>query len=67
MKLFEPPIMIIALAIVLIIFGPKQLPELGKTIGQTIRAFRSSMDSSDPEEAPGSAKATETADAPTSE
>jgi sec-independent protein translocase protein TatA len=40
MKLFEPPVMIILLAIVLIIFGPKNLPELGKTIGQTIRGFR---------------------------
>lgn len=51
MKLFEPPVMIILLAIVLIIFGPKQLPELGKTLGQTLRGFRQEFDSKDPEPA----------------
>jgi sec-independent protein translocase protein TatA len=42
-KLFEPEILIL-LAIVLIIFGPKQLPKLGETIGRTIREFRSEVE-----------------------
>jgi sec-independent protein translocase protein TatA len=40
MKLFEGPGLIIILAIVLIIFGPKKLPELGESIGKTIRSLR---------------------------
>ena len=40
MKLFEPDSLIIILVIVLIIFGPKQLPELGKTLGKTMKAIR---------------------------
>ena len=34
------PFAIIALIIVLIIFGPKQLPELGKSLGKTMKAIR---------------------------
>lgn len=30
------------LVAVLLIFGPKKLPELGKSIGQTIREFKKS-------------------------
>ena len=33
----------IVLVIVLIIFGPKRLPELGKSLGNGIREFRGSM------------------------
>ena len=33
----------IVLVIVLIIFGPKRLPELGKSMGKGIREFRGSM------------------------
>ena len=40
MKLFEPQVLIIILVIVLIIFGPKQLPQLGKSLGKTMRAIR---------------------------
>lgn len=31
--------------VVLLIFGPSKLPQLGKSIGDTIREFRSSMKS----------------------
>lgn len=31
---------VIILVIALIIFGPKRLPELGKSLGQAIRGFR---------------------------
>jgi sec-independent protein translocase protein TatA len=33
----------IVLVIVLIIFGPKRLPELGRSIGRGIREFRGSV------------------------
>jgi sec-independent protein translocase protein TatA len=33
----------IVLVIVLIIFGPKRLPELGKSMGEGIRGFRGAM------------------------
>jgi len=32
--------LVIILVIALIIFGPKKLPELGKSLGQAIRGFR---------------------------
>ena len=37
----------IVLIIVLIIFGPKRLPELGKSLGRGIREFRSSIGGDD--------------------
>ena len=46
MKLLEGPGLIIVLVIVLIIFGPKQLPELGKTLGKTMKSIREGMDDS---------------------
>lgn len=44
MKLFEPQVLIIILIIVLIIFGPKQLPQLGKTLGETMKSIRDGID-----------------------
>ena len=35
--------LVIILAIVLIIFGPKQLPKLGRAIGKTVRSFKKSV------------------------
>lgn len=32
--------LIIILVVVLIIFGPKRLPQLGKSLGETVRAIR---------------------------
>ena len=44
----------VVLIIVLIIFGPKRLPELGKSVGHGIREFKSSLsgdkDNDSPEE-----------------
>jgi sec-independent protein translocase protein TatA len=59
-KLFEPQVLIIILIIVLIIFGPKQLPELGKTLGQTMKSIRDGMGDGDESAASDSAKATTT-------
>lgn len=41
--------LLIILAVVLILFGPSQLPKLAKTIGRSIRDFKSAVDS-DPED-----------------
>lgn len=43
-KLGVPELLVI-FAIVMIVFGPKQLPKLGETFGKTIRSFRSELDS----------------------
>lgn len=41
--LFQPMHLIVILAIVLIIFGPGKLPEMGSAIGKAIRGFKSAM------------------------
>ena len=41
--ILQPTHLILILAIVLIIFGPGKLPELGKTLGSGIREFRDSV------------------------
>lgn len=41
--IFEPTHLLIILAICLLIFGPKKLPELGKGLGESIREFKKSM------------------------
>ena len=35
--------LIIIFAIILLIFGPKKLPQLGRAIGRTIKGFRGGM------------------------
>jgi len=49
MKLFEPQVLIIILVIVLIIFGPKQLPQLGKSLGKTMKSIRDGVEGKDDE------------------
>lgn len=39
------PEILIILVIVLLIFGPKNLPKLGKAIGRTVKNLRDGMDS----------------------
>lgn len=41
--LFQPMHLIVILAIVLIIFGPGKLPDMGSAIGKAIRGFKESM------------------------
>lgn len=43
-----PEMGIIALAAVLI-FGPKKIPELGRTLGKTLRGFKDELQSPDEE------------------
>ncbi|MBS3819591.1 TatA/E family twin arginine-targeting protein translocase [bacterium] len=38
------PELIIIMAIALLIFGPKKLPEVGKSIGKALREFRKTSD-----------------------
>ncbi|HEY5541246.1 MAG TPA: twin-arginine translocase TatA/TatE family subunit [Coriobacteriia bacterium] len=61
MKLFEPQVLIIILIIVLIIFGPKQLPQLGKSLGKTMKSIRDGAEGKDEDEELPEAKAAATA------
>lgn len=61
--------LIIVLVIVLILFGPKRLPQLGKTLGKTMRSIREGVegklgDGEEEAEVPGQADAPATADKP---
>jgi sec-independent protein translocase protein TatA len=41
--LFQPMHLIVILAIALLVFGPKKLPELGKGLGESIRGFKDAL------------------------
>jgi sec-independent protein translocase protein TatA len=43
---------VIVLVIVLIIFGPKRLPDLGRSLGKGMREFKDSVSGKDHEELP---------------
>ena len=47
MQLALPEILLI-LTIALLVFGPKRLPEMGRTIGKGLREMRSAIDGIDP-------------------
>jgi sec-independent protein translocase protein TatA len=49
----------IVLIIALIVFGPKRLPELGRSLGKGIREFRSSVGGHDGDEEDGDGAAHE--------
>ena len=42
----------VVLVIVLVIFGPRRLPELGKSMGKGIREFKGSLSMDDKDEIP---------------
>lgn len=42
-----PPELILILIIVLMVFGPRKLPEIGKAIGDGIRQFKHSLEPGD--------------------
>ena len=54
----------IVLIIALVIFGPKRLPELGRSMGRGIREFRSSISGKDDEEEPSQPARIESAEQP---
>ena len=45
--LFQPMHLFIILIIVLIIFGPGKLPELGSSLGKAIQGFKKAMNEQD--------------------
>ena len=46
---FSMPELLVVLAIVMVIFGPKQLPRLGKMLGSSIKSFKKGMEDETPE------------------
>jgi sec-independent protein translocase protein TatA len=42
--MFSAPELMVILVIVLVIFGPKKLPDLGKGLGQAMRDFKRSLE-----------------------
>jgi sec-independent protein translocase protein TatA len=51
--LLQPRHLLVILAIALIMFGPKKLPELGKGLAEGIRGFKDAMKpSTNPDEPP---------------
>jgi sec-independent protein translocase protein TatA len=46
--LFQPMHLLIIFFIALLVFGPKKLPELGKGLGEGIRALKEGMKDSPP-------------------
>ena len=43
------PEMLVILAIVLVIFGPRKLPDLGRGLGRAIRGFKDALKEGDEE------------------
>ncbi len=42
--LLQPSHLLVLLVVVLIVFGPKRLPELGRSLGHGMRSFKSSLE-----------------------
>ncbi len=42
--LLQPTHLLLILGIALLVFGPKRLPELGRSLGSSIRGFKDAMD-----------------------
>ena len=47
--MLSAPELMVILVIVLVIFGPKKLPDLGKGLGQAMRDFKRSLEGGDEE------------------
>ena len=45
------PELLIIVVIVMVLFGPKNLPKLGKAVGETVKSVREGMESETKEEA----------------
>jgi sec-independent protein translocase protein TatA len=52
----SPVEIVIILVIVLIIFGPKRLPDLGRSLGRGMREFKDSVTGKDKDELPEGGK-----------
>ncbi len=51
--MFSMPDLVVILAVVLIIFGPGKLPDIGKSLGRGIRNFKKETDEEPPAEDSG--------------
>jgi sec-independent protein translocase protein TatA len=51
--LFRPGHLIILLVIVLLVFGPQKLPQLGEALGKTLRGFKQALNEQAPPQQPG--------------
>lgn len=51
--LFQPTHLLIILAIALLVFGPRKIPELARGIGEGIRGFKSAVKAEETPPAPG--------------
>ena len=58
--LFQPSHLIFVFIIALLLFGPKKLPELGKGLGEGIRALKEGMKDHSQTQASSESKNTET-------
>lgn len=58
------PELAVILVVVLVIFGPKNLPKLGSSIGKTVKSFREGMEGDEPAAQPARAQAAGDADVP---
>jgi sec-independent protein translocase protein TatA len=48
--ILQPMHLLVILAVAVLIFGPKKLPELGKSLGEGIRGFKETLNTGrDPE------------------
>jgi sec-independent protein translocase protein TatA len=56
---------IIVLVIVLLIFGPKRLPDLGRSLGRGMREFKDSVTGKDKDDEPAALEEPRAAAAPT--
>lgn len=56
MDLLSPLHILALLAVALLIFGPKRLPEIGAGLGKTIRNFKASMSGQEPPQEPEAPK-----------
>jgi sec-independent protein translocase protein TatA len=50
--LLTPGHLVILLVIALLVFGPKRLPELGRSLGSGMRGFKQAIESDDDEPKP---------------
>lgn len=48
-EIFQPMHLVVILVVVLLIFGPGKLPELGKALGSGLRDFKKAVSTSDEE------------------
>ncbi len=45
--LLQPMHLLVLLVVALIVFGPKNLPAIGKALGESIRGFKKALDGED--------------------